>query len=485
MKVAPFQWDITPGQGRFWRYQPEVIIGIFNQVFFFILLFQIFFLARKLFDAAVAWTSVVVLGLSEQLWEFTTSGLSTMLVMVLFTAVIQALVKIEGGTREPIRSRGYLLGWSAITGLLIALLCLTRYSMGWLIIPVLVFLGAVVVNNRTASPLVCAFVFLLAISPWLVRNYMESKTLFGTAGYAVYHQTTPFPDTRLDRLMPKNIAVEINKVDTRDFTRKFVDQTTIAFTKSIPELGGTWIWAFFLVGLLVPFINPALSRLRYFVTGAFLFYCFIQAMGVTEYSDLVPIINSENLLILFLPLLTIFATAFFYILLDQLQNGIPAIRTFAISVYIIVLSMPLILLLLPPKEFPFNYPPYYPPNVQQVSHWMQPDELMMADMPWAVAWYGQRQSVWVTLDVGMKKSDDFYRINDFGKTIRGVYLTPISSNGKYLTEMRESPEAIWSRFYLDAVLRNNLPTGFPLTQGPSSILPDQLFLSDRPRWPKE
>ena len=44
------------------------------------------------------------------------------------------------------------------------------------------------------------------------------------------------------------------------------------------------------------------------------------------------------------------------------------------------------------------YPPYYPPNIQKIADWMKPDELMMSDVPWAVAWYGNRPSVWLTLN---------------------------------------------------------------------------------------
>jgi len=50
--------------------------------------------------------------------------------------------------------------------------------------------------------------------------------------------------------------------------------------------------------------------------------------------------------------------------------------------------------------------------------------------------------------------------------------------------MRQGPEGVWGRFYLDAVVMKNLPKGFPLTQGHPGVLPDSLFLSDRIRWPQ-
>src|SRR5688572_5539834 len=48
MKVLPFDWEIT--SKLFWRYQPETIIGGFNQILFFVALFLTFCVAARLFD---------------------------------------------------------------------------------------------------------------------------------------------------------------------------------------------------------------------------------------------------------------------------------------------------------------------------------------------------------------------------------------------------------------------------------------------------
>jgi hypothetical protein len=481
MKMVPFKWEIT-GQGRFWRYSPEVIIGWFNQLFFFISIFQIFFLARRLFDRSVAWISAIVMATTLQFWEFTTSGLSTMFLIVLFLGLVSILLKIEAGAKQPAPITSYLISLSALAGCLVAAMCLTRYSMGWLIIPVISFIAAFTTGRRVAASAVTFVVFLVLMTPWIWRNFTMSHTLFGTAGYSIHHSTMTFPESKFDRLMPRALRLELNKVEFDDYIRKLVENGTAIFTKSIPEIGGSWIWTFFLVGLLVPFINPALSRLRYFLLGSFLLFIVVQALGATELSQLSPTFNSENILILLLPLLIIYGTAFFFILIDQWELQVPFIRTLAIGGFLIVMGAPLLFQLLPPKESPVTYPPYYPPIIQQVGHWLEPDEMMMTDMPWAVAWYAQRQSVWLTLDTGARQSDSFYRINDYGKGIKALYLTPVTTDAKYLSEIRLSTQQGWGRFYVDAVIRGNLPAQFPLRTMPASILPDQLFLTDRKRW---
>jgi len=65
MKVLPFQWEIpkveVPGGTVFFRYQPEILIAFFNQALLIAAILMVFRLARRLFDATVAWISVFVL----------------------------------------------------------------------------------------------------------------------------------------------------------------------------------------------------------------------------------------------------------------------------------------------------------------------------------------------------------------------------------------------------------------------------------------
>jgi hypothetical protein len=44
--------------------------------------------------------------------------------------------------------------------------------------------------------------------------------------------------------------------------------------------------------------------------------------------------------------------------------------------------------------------------------------MMMSDIPWAVAWYGQRKCAWLT-----ENKRDFLKINDQLKPIQALFLT--------------------------------------------------------------
>jgi hypothetical protein len=110
MKVLPF-YDEIPAKSRpFWsqdgmfaRYEPDFLIAAFNQLLLLGLIVSVFFLARRLFDRAVAWFSALLLFGTELLWRFSVSGLSTMLLLVIFMGLVWSLVWLENEAREPTR----------------------------------------------------------------------------------------------------------------------------------------------------------------------------------------------------------------------------------------------------------------------------------------------------------------------------------------------------------------------------------------------
>jgi hypothetical protein len=386
MKMLPFEWEIPPKP--FWRYQPEMLIGIINQALFFLLLIQVFFLGKKLFDSSVAWVSILLLIGAEVFWRFATSGLSTMLLLNIFVALVWCLVAAEQNA-EAAKPNKVLL-WGLLAGFIVALGALTRYSFAWLILPAGLFLGLFGGGRKIASSLGAVIVFLLIVAPWCYRNFMESHTLFGIAGLSIHEDTELFPGYRLERLLPRDLDVELTKIQIHEYPKKLALNARGMLGNDLPALAGSWASAFFLVGLMIPFRQVLISRIRYFLLGSVVVLFVAQGLGRTHLSDHSPVVNSENLLILAGPLVTIYGAALFFILLDQLEVVLPSLRNAAISGFVLILSLPLILTLLPPRSFPIVSPltaehPYFPPAVQQVAKWMRPKEMMMSDMPWAVA----------------------------------------------------------------------------------------------------
>jgi hypothetical protein len=262
------------------------------------------------------------------------------------------------------------------------------------------------------------------------------------------------------------------------YVQKMLANGRDILVNGLPKLGGSWASLLFLAGLLLGFRGIAVRRMRYFLLMCLGLFIMVQALGQTQLSDESPEVNSENLLVLLIPLVFCYGVSFFFTFLDQMRLAAPQLRYVVIAVFVVLSCLPMIFTFLSPKVLPVVYPPYYPPEIQQVAGWMKEDELMMSDAPWAVAWYGRHQCVWLTLNA----QDDFFAINDNLKTVQALYLTPATMDGKFVSDMLHSGEHSWGSFIALGVLQNQIPQGFPLRNSPTDFLPERLFLTDRERW---
>jgi hypothetical protein len=111
---------------------------------------------------------------------------------------------------------------------------------------------------------------------------------------------------------------------------------------------------------------------------------------------------------------------------------------------------------------------------------MKENELMMSDIPWAVAWYGRRQCIWLTLNA----QADFFNVYDYQKPVKAIYLTPVTMDARFLSQWVRASEASWGSFALESMLKRELPPYFPLRRAPAGFLPEQLFITDIDRWSK-
>jgi 4-amino-4-deoxy-L-arabinose transferase-like glycosyltransferase len=476
MKVLPFDYQLPPFGGAFGKYQPELLIAGFNQLLFFVAAWMVLRLGCRLFDARVGWTAAAILVGTDLFWRFSAAGTPTMLLLVIFLGAVWSLVRLDEGARIEQRGLRWALLWSALIGLLLGLGALTRYSFGWLILPVLFYLLRYLKSARLPAVAVVAVVFAAVLTPWLMRNYHWSGTLFGVAGYAIHEETYLFPDDRL----PRSLNPDFSKAGFQSLRIKLVTQVGSILEHDLPKLGGSWLTSFFLVGLMMPFRRLTLSHLRLFTLIGLGVMVVVQALGRSHLSTLAPDVNSENLLVLLAPLMFLFGVAMFYLLLDQMRLPFPELRHVVVGGFLVVVCAPFLLTLLPPRTQPIAYPPYYPPIIQETAGWTAESELMMSDVPWAVAWYGRRQCVGLTLDI----KTDFVAINDYHKPIKALYLTPVTLDGKLMTQMLSRDGREWGFFVLDNLFRREVPAGFPLKVIAPGLFPqiDQAYVTDYPRW---
>ena len=432
MKVLPFEFEIDLQKANeFKQYQPEFLIWLLNQALFFVALIQVFRLGEKLFDPSVAWCAALLFLGTELYWKFSTSGLPTMLLLVLFLALGKTLVRLEERGNDGVpRGGGWFAGMALWAGALAGLGGLTRYGFAWVILPVLVYLGWFMGRHRGRTVAMALLGFLLVMSPWLVRNAQLSGNLFGTAGLALYSQTDAFPGDTLERTLfyepsdaPVNGQNEIkvrvaDHVGLWDIENKLKRNLRHLLVHELPQFSGSWFAVVCLVGLVVPFRNRSLRRLRVFLLMTLAVFALGQALGRTHLSAAngtlaellarslgqgAPVtaasgVNGENLLALLGPVSFLFGAGLFFSLLDRWKVDLPEMRLAASTGLVISASLPMALSFLLPHPYPVADPPYHPVRLQSLRSvpaeyglaGIKEDDLLMSDIPWAVAWYGNQ-----------------------------------------------------------------------------------------------
>jgi len=480
MKVLPFHYAVDTkspfwaDNGRFGRYQPDFLIAVFNQMLLVAAIVLTFFLARKLFDAGVAWLSAILMVGSSLLWRFSVSGLSTMVLLVIFLGLTWCILKIEEMAREPQPRANWLLGLAVAAGVLTGVGALTRYAFGWTMIPVVVFLIFFSGQKKAQHAFAALGAFVLVLTPWVVRNFAVSGTPFGTAGFAAAEGTLLFPQFQLERAIHPDFG---HLLRLSPYLHKLVANAQGIVMNDLTRFGGNWATLLFWAGLLLSFRSVAVRRMRYFLLFCLGTFVVVQALGQTQLSVESPEVNSENLFVLLAPLVFIYGVSLFLTLLGQMNLPVLQLRYPIIAAFAALSCLPMIFVMLPPKTSPVAYPPYHPQDIQRIAGWMKENELMMSDVPWAVAWYGQRQCVWLTVNA----EDDFNAINYWMKPIQALYLTPETMDSRFVSDWA-GRERSWGGFVLSVVTQNQIPPGFPLRIAPKGYLPDRLYLTDRERW---
>jgi hypothetical protein len=251
-------------------------------------------------------------------------------------------------------------------------------------------------------------------------------------------------------------------------------------------MAGNWVSAFFLVGLLISFNSPAIKRLRFFSVISLIILAMAQALTRTQLSEDSPEINSENLLVLLAPVAIMYGVSLFFLILEQINLPFPQLRLPVIALFAAIVCFPLAFSFLPPRIIPVVYPPYYPPAIQHAVGYVKEDELTMSDIPWAVAWYGQSQCVWLTLRV----EPDFYSINDYHKAIQEVFITHVALDSRQISLVQwiRGGSQGWGEFILGCLMLKKQgltapPKGFPLRYWQGGW-PDQFLLTFREHYPK-
>jgi hypothetical protein len=486
-KAMPVSWwTRLPADEFHRRPMEEVVISALNLGFFAVVVGLAGLLGTRLFDSAVGGLSAALIIGTDLFWEFANSGLPTLLLMVFMLLLLHLLLGFEREAASEAPRRGRLLLLSGGAGLMVGLMFLTQYSFGWLLFPVLGFLiwrGAGIRGRVMGLALVA---FLILASPWVTRNLQVCGHPLGTAGFAALSGTESFPGDRLQRsqhpVLDRDLIWEVFS--------KVVGGVREILGNDLIRLGGTWTSLFFLVGLLVPFGNPSLNRLRWTLVGMLAVVVVVQA-GLRGWitKDFGPV-TSEDLLVVLAPGVMVWGAGFLITLIDQIEWEFPFFRTWCLWGLVAVFSAPFLLGILPPKGLALSEP-YRPSVIREFADFTPKTTLFMSDIPWAVAWYGPRECVWNSLRVSdtaeanvRNRREDFFVFSEARRPIEAVYISPYWADMPFRPRFIGDLDFEWGRFYLEVLRGANLPSGFPLKHvlGGPYMAAGHFLLAAKPWW---
>ena len=459
LKIVQSRWKLGPLNVVY--IADRMIAG--TAVILFLLSIAVWFqVARRLFDQKLAALGCAIVLLTDLFWEFSLSGLPQMLMLLLFSGVCWATLRAleNKSTNRPATI------FAGVSGILFGLMILSHGAAAWIFLGWLVFAG-VVFRPRFLALLAALAAALLVVAPWLWRNHLVCGNPLGIAGYEIL---APVLESESGYFRSLTDAPSFDATRTLN---RLTNALRIHSGQILSFLGLNLVALLFFASLLHKFQPASTELFRRAVLLMWIGAWFGMALcGVDG-----PV-HSNQLHVLFLPVFIFFGLAFALELWNRLEIPSPLLRRAFPVVLLLISALPLVSRLVAKPVAAIQWPPYVPPFIAILGEWFEEKEIIASDMPWAVAWYANRNSLLLP-----KTMKDFAKISDFrllGESISGIYLTPITGNRRLFSEIYKGP-------YDDWVLLIERPPPDPLQFflpffTPLPIDGECILYADRDRW---
>jgi Dolichyl-phosphate-mannose-protein mannosyltransferase len=443
----------------------KFIAGV--QVLFYLLAVLInYYSARRLFDDRLAAFAGCMMLICQRFWEYAMSGLPQMLMLFLFSAAAHTLIRAI----EAKYLAKSAMGWLSATAALFGLLALAHGITIWMFVGALIFV-LLLFRPFGRDAAIMAVIFMAIYTPWLVRNQQVCGTPVGLGWYSGLYEIRG-----TESKIMRSLDVSLEGVSPRTFRSK-VQRGVIEQMRVLYDfLGQSLMAPIFFVSLLHLFKRPETSNFRWAIFAMWLCAVFGMAVfGMPEGG-----LRANDLHVLFIPLMICYGLAFVLVMWTRLEINIKLIRLGFLSLLFFLSSMPFIndaLQMMAGPQSRIQWPPYVPPYIAIMGPWTTEKEVITSDMPWAVAWYADRKSLWLPMSI-----QDFITLNDYKQLngdIVGLYLTPVTGNKAFLADIVKGEYSEWAPF----ILRNVTAREFPLKV--STVMPidnECIFYADRDRW---
>jgi len=493
MKVAdllPFglnEWvwaDPEPtSANRYPYFNADYLVLAVNVIFFWLSCALVFILGRRIFSAQAGIVMLLGMVFSIGIWDHVlgVTGMALLCFLTLLFFDFWSRLVAEQLQQETISIRRIAF-WSIGIGVAAGLMFLTEYTSAMIYLVFLVSLGITCRGRSLVASLLPALAaFLLIISPWCTRNFMITGHPMGLAGWNVFLKqgdSSAEPIAFRKSMNPDRPEISLKKVANKGLSGIEANLTTHFWA------GGAYVFtAFFLAGCLYRFRNGLANHMRWCAVLSIVLLLIAQPFLNSGESERLPVFYMT-------PLIIVFGTGFFLIMLESTGRKGVRERIVYIAILLLFQGLPMLHNLSEPRRVPFRYPPYVPSlmsymrtHLLELTHPL--DYGVMADIPAGLAWYSQ-QPVWAQPGDYADFVQVFVR-----QDIAALLLSPSVLGKPYFAKLLRADLDIGERFadtrYWGAVYgglqSRKIPVFFPLRRI-NQLSMDMYVLLNELAWPK-
>ena len=319
------------------------------------------------------------------------------------------------------------LFYNILAFVLAILMCHTSRISSWCLLGLIIFSGLYFQPKGLYAVIGVAMGIILALIPTtiLLQPGGGISAAFQQAFYG------GFGVGNMESMMRSTDEFGFN-VDSTNFFLRLLGATFSQSSTMYEHMGSIIVTPFFLLSLFNRYRNPVTNGLKWLI-----FCCWLSTCAGMALFGETSLMGVSQLSVIFTPFFTAYGLSLVFIFLARLQIGenFVAIRGLAIAA-IFLISSGLFLF-----EFPRQlqlgivtsargipqFPPYYPNKLNgQLHDITKPQDIIVTDQPWAVAWYADRKALWLPTRVSSYTDDLEPVLKRAGQRVQGFLITPSS-----------------------------------------------------------
>ncbi|MBR4107899.1 MAG: hypothetical protein IKK45_04340 [Akkermansia sp.] len=402
----------------------RVVSGV-SMIFYLISLVLTYTLIRRLFDDVVAGSTVLLMGVSSPLLAYATSGLPQPFLTCIVLTIGHILISLIRADDQEQRKRSIIL--SCVVYLLLVILCLTNAMCISTTIGFIVFAAIFFQPRGLHAAIGAAFMIFLVLIPGII----SMADYGGVLRHLTYGVFGGFGASEANTLL-RTTSESALVFNTGNFFLRLLGYTFSQVNSMYENMGGIVTVPFFLLSLFTRFRRREVEGIKWAVFSMWVGSCAAMALFGED-----KIVSVSQISTLFTPFFAAYGLTqvFNYLSRMQLGTAYESVRNLAIAVIVFV-SAGMFLFQLPrelymgvwssAKGIP-NFPPYYPPVLNGKLHDItNPNDIIVTDQPWAVAWYADRKALWMPMSINDYVNDLENTFKMSRQGVQGFLITPTS-----------------------------------------------------------